>query len=146
MKRPASCCGSCFHHSKEKGVREKAWQDRENTEFVPTFPLLERLPVSIGAGGVSMLQVTNPPIDPIREEMVMSLVCPVGPEANLLEVGPEHCSRLVVENPILTLEEMQVGFLVACFREVREVAISTKFVLKSRALVEMLSSLYRERN
>lgn len=54
-------------------------------------------------------QVTNPPIDPIREEMVMSLVCPVGPEANLLEVGPEHCSRLVVENPILSLEEMQVG-------------------------------------
>lgn len=56
-------------------------------------------------------QVTNPPIDPIREEMVMSLVCPVGPEANLLEVGPEHCSRLVVENPILSLEEMQVGQL-----------------------------------
>lgn len=38
-------------------------------------------------------QVTNPPIDPIREEMVMSLVCPVGPEANLLAVGPEHCRR-----------------------------------------------------
>lgn len=52
-------------------------------------------------------QVTNPPIDPIREEMVMSLVCPVGPEANMLEVGPEHCARLVVENPIIALEEMQ---------------------------------------
>lgn len=59
----------------------------------------------------STTQVTNPPIDPIREEMVMSLVCPVGPEANLLEVGPEHCARLVVENPILTLEEMQVQFM-----------------------------------
>ena len=55
-----------------------------------------------------VIQVTNPPIDPIREEMVMSLVCPVGPEANLLEVGPERCSRLVIENPILNLEEMQV--------------------------------------
>ncbi|CAN0302382.1 unnamed protein product, partial [Hapterophycus canaliculatus] len=52
-------------------------------------------------------QVTNPPIDPIREEMVMSLVCPVGPEANGLVVGPEHCSRLVIENPILTLDEIQ---------------------------------------
>lgn len=41
----------------------------------------------------------------------MSLVCPVGPEANLLEVGPEHCARLIVENPILTLEEMQVSEL-----------------------------------
>ncbi|CAM9488644.1 unnamed protein product [Chrysoparadoxa australica] len=52
-------------------------------------------------------QVTNPPIDPIREEMVMSLVCPVGPEANLLDVGPEHCQRLVIENPILTLDQME---------------------------------------
>jgi len=51
-------------------------------------------------------QVTNPPIDPIREEMVMSLMCPVGPEANLLDVGPEHAQRLLVEHPVLTLEEM----------------------------------------
>jgi len=52
-------------------------------------------------------QVTNPPIDPIREEMVMSLACPVGPEQNLLEAGPEHCKRLLVTHPIITLEEMQ---------------------------------------
>eukprot|EP00638_Chattonella_subsalsa_P008868 CAMPEP_0117759806 /NCGR_PEP_ID=MMETSP0947-20121206/16227_1 /TAXON_ID=44440 /ORGANISM="Chattonella subsalsa, Strain CCMP2191" /LENGTH=1564 /DNA_ID=CAMNT_0005580323 /DNA_START=121 /DNA_END=4815 /DNA_ORIENTATION=+ len=52
-------------------------------------------------------QVTNPPIDPIREEMVMSLMCPVGPEDNLLEVGEEHCKRLLLEHPILTLKQMQ---------------------------------------
>jgi glutamate synthase (NADPH/NADH) len=52
-------------------------------------------------------QVTNPPIDPIREEIVMSLVCPVGPEGNLLEdPTEEHCQRLVVRDPVLTLEEM----------------------------------------
>ena len=51
-------------------------------------------------------QVTNPPIDPIREEMVMSLLCPVGPEANLLETAPEHCARLNINHPILSLEEM----------------------------------------
>jgi hypothetical protein len=52
-------------------------------------------------------QVTNPPIDPIREEIVMSLVCPVGPEGNLLaDSGPEHSQRLVVRHPVLTLEEM----------------------------------------
>jgi hypothetical protein len=52
-------------------------------------------------------QVTNPPIDPIREEIVMSLVCPVGPEGNLLaDSGPEHTQRLVVKHPVLTLEEM----------------------------------------
>jgi hypothetical protein len=52
-------------------------------------------------------QVTNPPIDPIREEMVMSLQCPVGPESNLLEISPEHCARMVIEHPILSLEDMQ---------------------------------------
>ena len=53
-------------------------------------------------------QVTNPPIDPIREELVMSLVCPVGPEGNLLgEANPEVCKRLVVRTPVLTLEEMR---------------------------------------
>lgn len=52
-------------------------------------------------------QVTNPPIDPIREEMVMSLRCPVGAEGNLLEVTPEHCARMVVDHPILAPQEMQ---------------------------------------
>ena len=52
-------------------------------------------------------QVTNPPIDPIREEMVMSLQCPVGPETNLLDITPEHCARMVIEHPILSLEDMQ---------------------------------------
>ena len=51
-------------------------------------------------------QVTNPPIDPIREEIVMSLSCPVGPEGNLLSVGPEHAQRLLVEHPVLTEAEM----------------------------------------
>jgi len=52
-------------------------------------------------------QVTNPPIDPIREEMVMSLQCPVGPESNLLDITSEHCARMVVRHPILSLQEMQ---------------------------------------
>jgi hypothetical protein len=52
-------------------------------------------------------QVTNPPIDPIREEIVMSLVCPVGPEGNLLsDPSMNHCQRLVVRHPVLSLEEM----------------------------------------
>jgi len=53
-------------------------------------------------------QVTNPPIDPIREEIVMSLVCPVGPEGNLLDApGPNHCKRLNITHPVLTLGEME---------------------------------------
>lgn len=51
-------------------------------------------------------QVTNPAIDSIREEVIMSLECYIGPEQNLLEATPEHCHRLLVEHPILTNEEV----------------------------------------
>ena len=51
-------------------------------------------------------QVTNPPIDPIRESIVMSLECYVGPEGNLLEMKPEQCHRIFLRSPILTIEEM----------------------------------------
>ena len=51
-------------------------------------------------------QVTNPAIDSIREEVIMSLECYIGPEANLLDAAPEHCHRLLIEHPILTNEEM----------------------------------------
>ncbi len=51
-------------------------------------------------------QVTNPPIDPIREDIVMSLEAYVGPEGNLLEMKPEQCHRILLPSPILTLEEM----------------------------------------
>ena len=51
-------------------------------------------------------QVTNPSIDSIREEVIMSLVLYIGPEKNLLEVSPEHCHRLLVDHPILTNEEV----------------------------------------
>jgi len=52
-------------------------------------------------------QVTNPPIDPFREKIVMSLECPVGPEGNLLEPSAELCHRLWLENPILSLGHLQ---------------------------------------
>ena len=52
-------------------------------------------------------QVTNPPIDPIREEIVMSLTCPVGPEGNLLDVTPQHAARLVIDQPVLSLASLE---------------------------------------
>ncbi|MCC9658169.1 glutamate synthase large subunit [Rhodopirellula halodulae] len=51
-------------------------------------------------------QVTNPAIDSIREEVIMSLECYIGPEQNLLSATPEHCHRLLVDHPILTNEEV----------------------------------------
>ncbi|MDB6060402.1 MAG: Glutamate synthase large chain [Verrucomicrobiaceae bacterium] len=51
-------------------------------------------------------QVTNPAIDSIREEIVMSLECYIGPEGNLLETTAQHAHRLRIPHPILTNEEL----------------------------------------
>jgi glutamate synthase (NADH) len=50
-------------------------------------------------------QVTNPPIDPIREAIVMSLEAYVGPQGNLLEMDENQCHRLLLPSPILSIEE-----------------------------------------
>jgi len=53
-------------------------------------------------------QVTNPPIDPIREELVMSLVSIIGPRPNLLDhEGMSQTKRLEVRQPILTNEDLE---------------------------------------
>ena len=52
-------------------------------------------------------QVTNPPIDPIRERMVMSLASHVGGTLNLLEETPEHCVTLELPVPILSNNELE---------------------------------------
>jgi glutamate synthase (NADPH/NADH) large chain/glutamate synthase (ferredoxin) len=52
-------------------------------------------------------QVTNPPIDPIREEIVMSLATSLGSERNLFEETPEHAHKLVLSQPILLNRELE---------------------------------------
>jgi glutamate synthase (NADPH/NADH) len=52
-------------------------------------------------------QVTNPPIDPIREEIVMSLECYVGPQGNILEIDEKQTHQLTLPSPILTMEEFE---------------------------------------
>lgn len=51
-------------------------------------------------------QVTNPPIDPIRERMVMSLVSFVGGSENLLEESAKHCHTVALKQPVLTNKEL----------------------------------------
>ncbi|MDA0921105.1 MAG: glutamate synthase-related protein [Planctomycetota bacterium] len=51
-------------------------------------------------------QVTNPPIDSIREDIIMSLECYIGPEGNLLDTTAHQAHRLCVPHPILTNEEL----------------------------------------
>src|SRR5712692_7282446 len=52
-------------------------------------------------------QVTNPPIDPIREEMVMSLISYIGTERNILDETPQHCHTLKLPHPILTNRDLE---------------------------------------
>ncbi len=52
-------------------------------------------------------QVTNPPIDPIRERMVMSLATFLGNNGNLLEESPTHCHTVALKQPILTSKELE---------------------------------------
>ncbi|MHC4212691.1 MAG: glutamate synthase large subunit [Planctomycetota bacterium] len=52
-------------------------------------------------------QVTNPPIDPLREGLVMSLMMFVGRRRNILEEGPEHCRQLKLSHPVLTNEDIE---------------------------------------
>jgi glutamate synthase (NADPH/NADH) large chain len=51
-------------------------------------------------------QVTNPPLDAIREELVTSLSATVGPECNLLEAGPASCRQIVLPLPVIDRDDL----------------------------------------
>ncbi|MBM7787544.1 glutamate synthase large subunit [Tenggerimyces flavus] len=51
-------------------------------------------------------QVTNPPLDAIREELVTSLSSTIGPEGNLLDPGPASCRQIVLPFPVLDNDEL----------------------------------------
>ncbi|HTT89915.1 MAG TPA: glutamate synthase large subunit [Acidimicrobiales bacterium] len=51
-------------------------------------------------------QVTNPPLDAIREELITSLSSSIGPEGNLLEPGPRSCHQIILPGPVLTNDEL----------------------------------------
>ena len=51
-------------------------------------------------------QVTNPPLDAIREELVTSLASATGPEQNLLQPGPASCRQLVMPYPVISGEDL----------------------------------------
>ncbi len=52
-------------------------------------------------------QVTNPPIDPLREGLVMSLMSFTGKRRNILSESPEHCCQLKLQHPIMTNEDVE---------------------------------------
>jgi glutamate synthase (NADPH/NADH) large chain len=56
--------------------------------------------------GQLFAQVTNPPLDAIREELVTSLGQTIGPEGNLLDPGPASCRQIVLSSPVLDNDEL----------------------------------------
>jgi glutamate synthase (NADPH/NADH) large chain len=52
-------------------------------------------------------QVTNPPIDPLRETIVMSLQTQIGPECNIFVPAPEHARQIVLNSPILSQRKLR---------------------------------------
>jgi glutamate synthase domain-containing protein 2/glutamate synthase domain-containing protein 1/glutamate synthase domain-containing protein 3 len=73
----------------------------------PLAVLSDRRPLLYSYFKQLFAQVTNPPIDPIREAVVMSKQSLVGSERNLLGESPEHARQLVIDNPVLRDEELE---------------------------------------
>jgi glutamate synthase domain-containing protein 2/glutamate synthase domain-containing protein 1/glutamate synthase domain-containing protein 3 len=69
--------------------------------------LSEKAPLLFSYFKQLFAQVTNPPIDPIREAVVMSVATGVGTEKNLLDETPEHAHQLGMETPILRNSELE---------------------------------------
>ncbi|HEY5998480.1 MAG TPA: glutamate synthase large subunit [bacterium] len=70
--------------------------------------VLSRRPVTLFSYFKQLFaQVTNPPIDPLREELVMSLMSFIGRQRNLLEETPAHVRQLKLRQPFLTPEDME---------------------------------------
>ena len=52
-------------------------------------------------------QVTNPPIDSLRERIVMSLQTNIGRESNLFDIGPEHAEQVIMNSPVLSQRKLR---------------------------------------
>lgn len=83
----------------------------------PTFCMGDDIPLAILSQRPHMLydyfkqrfaQVTNPAIDPLREGLVMSLEINIGKRQNILEVGPENASQVILSSPVLNEGELDL--------------------------------------
>ncbi|WP_346291056.1 glutamate synthase large subunit [Sphaerothrix gracilis] len=93
-------------------IQDMAAQGKE-----PTFCMGDDIPLSVLSEKPHLLydyfkqrfaQVTNPPIDPLRERLVMSLATQLGERRNLLESSAEHARLLKLESPVLNENELDI--------------------------------------
>ena len=88
-------------------------------------------------------QVTNPPIDPYRESLVMSLMSFIGREENLLEETPQHCHQLKLPHPILSNDDM-TRLRVEKIEGLRAVVLPILFNTGAEDMDAVLSTLCRK--
>ncbi|MFH1067636.1 MAG: glutamate synthase large subunit [bacterium] len=86
-------------------------------------------------------QVTNPPIDSIREEIITSTVTYLGPEGNLLDPRPQNCHRVRLKNPILTDDELEK---LRCVPEFKTATLPMLFPAGEANLEKALDDLFAQ--
>src|SRR5262249_37879201 len=74
---------------------------------IPLAVLSDKSPLLYNYFKQLFAQVTNPPLDAIREELVTSSITNIGREQDLFEETPLHCHQLRLEQPILTKKDLQ---------------------------------------
>ena len=99
---PRRSCGSCSTPMARAGAEPIGSMGTDS----PIAALSARPRLLFDYFSQLFAQVTNPPLDAIREELVTSLAGTIGPEANLLDPGPASCRQLVVPFPVLDNDEL----------------------------------------
>jgi hypothetical protein len=111
-----TCCGHWLHPAHPMQYRQRAPCDcmhhaalscctkRHTLSFSSLSPPPH--PPSLTPHSSLLTQVTNPPIDPLREGLVMSLEMRLGARANLLQPGPEGYNQILLKSPILLESEL----------------------------------------
>ena len=51
-------------------------------------------------------QVTNPPLDGIREEIITDISLAIGSDFNIFDIEPKHCKKLKIQNPVISNEDL----------------------------------------
>lgn len=112
-------------------IQEMAMQGKE-----PTFCMGDDIPLAVLSEKPHLLynyfkqrfaQVTNPPIDPLRERLVMSLSMQLGERGNLLEAHPEYAHLIKLESPVLNEPELDL----ICQSSLKATKLSTLFDLEA---------------
>ncbi|MGM7701418.1 glutamate synthase large subunit [Pseudalkalibacillus sp. Hm43] len=88
-------------------------------------------------------QVTNPPIDAIREKAITSTTSYIGAKANVLDEGPQHCKRIRLYTPILKKEEFE-EIIHNGRNDFRSTKISTCFTGESATMESALENVFKQ--